>query len=84
MVVRDVKSLQVEKMPEECKSFWEPKICLNYLDWFLSFVKGIVVEDDPTVVYEFRKSNADIYDIKITKTDGNERRVLDDEYINSF
>ncbi|KAJ1134320.1 hypothetical protein NDU88_000772 [Pleurodeles waltl] len=46
----------------ENPDFWKPAVCMNFLDAFLSFVKLVVTEDDPEVVYTFQwKPREDVY-----------------------
>ena len=79
MVVRDVQTLQVQEIPKTCKGFWKTDVCLYFLDTFLSFVKETVVDDDPTVTYEFYWQPGS--NVTVRKTD---RRVLEDWFINSL
>ena len=53
MVVREIEILKVSDMPKMGRQFWSPDVCLRFLNRFLDFVKQIVTEDDPNVMYEF-------------------------------
>ncbi|XP_078502183.1 decapping and exoribonuclease protein-like [Lissotriton helveticus] len=60
---------------------WKPSVCMNFLDAFLSFVKEVVIEDNPEVVYTFRwKPHEDVhYSVKR----GPEHCFLLPEYLQS-
>jgi RAT1-interacting protein len=82
MVVRDIQTLQVQEIPKTCKGFWKTDVCMSFLHSFLSYVKETVIEDDPTVVYEFYWHPG--RNVSCRKSDNKKRPVLEDWYINSL
>uniref|UniRef100_A0AAV2KFJ4 Decapping nuclease n=1 Tax=Knipowitschia caucasica TaxID=637954 RepID=A0AAV2KFJ4_KNICA len=55
-IVVKVETFQISKMSQLIKgenNCWKPTVCMNFCNDFLTFVKDVVSEDDPSVVYLF-------------------------------
>ncbi|XP_077474803.1 decapping and exoribonuclease protein-like [Stigmatopora argus] len=57
-VVVSVKTFHLAEIPqlvtaEDKDNSWRPTVCMNFCSEFLSFVKRVVTEDNPNVVYLF-------------------------------
>ncbi|CAG0918585.1 unnamed protein product [Notodromas monacha] len=52
--VKRVQRLKTQTMHHQAREFWTPQTCFNFLLSFLRWVKDLVSEDDPRVVYSFR------------------------------
>ncbi|XP_053194007.1 decapping and exoribonuclease protein [Scomber japonicus] len=55
-VVIDVETFHISKISHLIKNeynCWKPTVCMNFCSDFLSFVKQVVTEDNPGVVYLF-------------------------------
>ncbi|XP_062585389.1 decapping and exoribonuclease protein-like [Saccostrea cucullata] len=55
-VVHSLEKMKTLKIPQQAKNErdgWDPVICFNFLDKFLSHVKKTCVKDDPKTVYLF-------------------------------
>ncbi|XP_066498680.1 decapping and exoribonuclease protein [Hoplias malabaricus] len=55
-VVVSVETFHVSKISQLIKNehnCWKPTVCMNFCSDFLSFVKSVVKEDDPRLVYLF-------------------------------
>lgn len=55
-VVVSVETFQTSKISQLIKNefnCWKPTVCMNFCSDFLSFVKSVVKEDDPRLVYLF-------------------------------
>lgn len=53
-VVHELKTYKTLEIPSHCKEYpnhWDPNICMNFLNTFLTWLKDIVVIDDKNVVY---------------------------------
>ncbi|XP_013412716.1 decapping and exoribonuclease protein isoform X2 [Lingula anatina] len=56
-VVRRLKTYRTLDMPNIAKHIpnpWDPAVCMNFCDQFLTFVKQVVLKDDPKIVYMFK------------------------------
>lgn len=53
LIVRKVELFEVNDLPKMSQEFWDYKVCINFLNDFLSYVKQVVKEDDPQLVYKF-------------------------------
>ncbi|XP_051570404.1 decapping and exoribonuclease protein [Myxocyprinus asiaticus] len=56
-IVVSVEAFQTSKISQLIKNeynCWKPTVCMNFCNDFLSFVKSVVQEDDPRLVYLFR------------------------------
>lgn len=51
--VRKIDKIIVKELPKLGRGIWSPKVCLNFLNRFLDFVKQVATDDDPDVMYEF-------------------------------
>ncbi|CAG0918584.1 unnamed protein product [Notodromas monacha] len=52
-IVKRVQRMNTKAIPHHAQQFWTPQICINFLSSFLRWVKEIVQEDNPSIVYEF-------------------------------
>lgn len=52
-LVTEVEEIDVAQFPKQGKGFWEPAVCMNFLDKFLSYVKSVVKVDSKEVFYQF-------------------------------
>ncbi|TRY93049.1 hypothetical protein DNTS_025173 [Danionella cerebrum] len=55
-IVASVKTFKTSKISQMIKSeyeTWKPTVCMNFCNDFLSFVKSVVREDNPGLVYLF-------------------------------
>lgn len=55
-VVVSMETIQTSKISQLIKNeynCWKPTVCMNFCSDFLSFVKSVVKEDDPRLVYLF-------------------------------
>ena len=69
MIVREIEVMKVSEMPKMATDFWSPHQCLKFLSRFLDFVKSVVLEDDPHVMYEFDwEPNQDVRYRKVAVT----------------
>ena len=75
-VVLELKTYDTMQIPSQARQFssdWNASVCLNFLDKFLSWMKEIVVEDNPDSVYMFY-FNEPFDKITVTfSSDGHER-----------
>ncbi|KAL7633295.1 UNVERIFIED_CONTAM: hypothetical protein RMT77_016400 [Armadillidium vulgare] len=55
-VVHSLKSFNVDEMPSMSKIHWDKDVMFNFLNEFLSWVKIVVEEDKPNLVYKFQRS----------------------------
>ncbi|XP_019726953.1 decapping and exoribonuclease protein-like [Hippocampus comes] len=61
--VRTYRTTEIPQLVQgEYRSLaWKPEVCMNFCSDFLSFVKRVVIEDDPHVVYLFsRKAGSSV------------------------
>lgn len=78
LTVTSIDRYITHDLPETCKQHWNPAVCLNFLDQFLSFMKRTILHDDPTIVYEFYWScNSRAVTCEMTK---GKRIILHDWY----
>uniref|UniRef100_A0A3Q2YND5 Decapping nuclease n=1 Tax=Hippocampus comes TaxID=109280 RepID=A0A3Q2YND5_HIPCM len=61
-LVVSVRTYRTAEIPQLVQYLgWKPEVCMNFCSDFLSFVKRVVIEDDPHVVYLFsRKALSDV------------------------
>ena len=74
MVVREIERLKVADMPKMATKFWSPDACLLFLNRFLDFAKQVVLEDDPSLMYEFNWEPGS--DVTVRKTTATEDRFV--------
>ncbi|XP_019724083.1 decapping and exoribonuclease protein-like [Hippocampus comes] len=59
--VRTYRTAEIPQLVQGEYLGWKPEVCMNFCSDFLSFVKRVVIEDDPHVVYLFsRKALSDV------------------------
>lgn len=46
LIVRKLEKFNIHDFPEKGRQFWSDKVCLNFLNEFLNFVKQYVTEED--------------------------------------
>ncbi|KAL5017823.1 hypothetical protein ScPMuIL_003545 [Solemya velum] len=82
-VVHRLETLETMRIPETVKHIryhWNPAVCFNFVDQFLSFVKKTVIEDNPKIVYVFEwEPNGDV---RWRETRDSAFHFLPDWYIN--
>ncbi|XP_069672156.1 decapping and exoribonuclease protein-like isoform X4 [Periplaneta americana] len=65
-IVHRLEPFEVSKLPKMAVNFWNPNVCMNFCDHFLSFVKSVVVEEDWQTVWKFEwKPHEDVIATKI-------------------
>ncbi|XP_067007859.1 decapping and exoribonuclease protein [Anabrus simplex] len=52
-VVHQIQEHKVKDLPKLAKKAWDPSVCMNFCNSFLSFTKTVVQEDDPSTVWKF-------------------------------
>ncbi|KAL5473792.1 hypothetical protein EMCRGX_G028348 [Ephydatia muelleri] len=53
-IVKNLQTFKTVEIPKETQndlSLWQPSVCLNFLDAVLTWMREVVVVDDPKVVY---------------------------------
>ncbi|XP_061701814.1 decapping and exoribonuclease protein-like [Syngnathoides biaculeatus] len=59
--VRTYRTAEIPRLVRDEPLPWTPAVCVNFCNEFLSYVKRVVTEDNPHVVYLFsRKSRSDL------------------------
>lgn len=59
--LQDYQTRQIPAMVKDSHNPWNPNVCFNFLEQFLSFLKATVKEDDPSVVHLLTwKSHGDV------------------------
>ncbi|KAF9164136.1 hypothetical protein DFQ26_001782 [Actinomortierella ambigua] len=56
-IVRELQTLKTAEIPQIVRGrrgFWDKRVCINFLDGILKFIRTHVVEDDPMVSYALR------------------------------
>lgn len=53
LIVRKIELFDVNDLPKMSQDFWDYKVCINFLNDFLTYVKQVVTEDDPKLVFKF-------------------------------
>ncbi|XP_063287520.1 decapping and exoribonuclease protein [Pelobates fuscus] len=51
--LQDYRTSDIPHLIRTDQHSWDPAVCMNFCDAFLSFVKNVVTRDDPGVVYLF-------------------------------
>ncbi|KAK7788557.1 hypothetical protein R5R35_011747 [Gryllus longicercus] len=67
-VIHQVEKMQVSDFPRKAKGIWDPALCMNFCDHFLTFVRDVVKEEEPHTVWQFQWSPGE--DIVGTKIPG--------------
>ncbi|KAG0040235.1 Dom-3 Z [Podila clonocystis] len=52
--VQTFKTMEIPRLVRGKEGAWDTTICINFLDSVLSFLKRLVVKDDPTLTYTIR------------------------------
>uniref|UniRef100_A0A8C5MWR7 Decapping nuclease n=1 Tax=Leptobrachium leishanense TaxID=445787 RepID=A0A8C5MWR7_9ANUR len=52
-VLQNYRTSDIPHLIRKDQHSWDPAVCMNFCDAFLSFVKNLVTRDDPRVVYLF-------------------------------
>ncbi|KAG0030926.1 hypothetical protein BGZ81_002066 [Podila clonocystis] len=52
--VQAFKTMEIPRLVRGKEGAWDTTICINFLDGVLSFLKRLVVKDDPTLTYTIR------------------------------
>jgi RAT1-interacting protein len=75
------RTLDIPKQIQDERNMWDPAICLNFLDQFLTWVKEIVTKDNPRVcvIVEWNKPFSHI--TAYEHTEGSGYTVLPDWYL---
>lgn len=84
LIVRWIELFEVNDLPKMSQEFWNHKVCINFLNDFLTHVKNVVSEDDPKLVYKFYwKPNINSSDnvVTCTKTRDPKFRVVPDWFV---
>ncbi|GIY93585.1 decapping and exoribonuclease protein [Caerostris extrusa] len=83
-IINSIDVLRVSNFPKEAHGMWSPDVCLNFCDKFLNFLKRVMIEDDPNVVYKFSYKGKDkIYCTKLVNPE-NRYRVIPKWYTVAF
>ncbi|GIY09904.1 decapping and exoribonuclease protein [Caerostris darwini] len=83
-IINSIDVLRVSNFPKEAHGMWSPDVCLNFCDKFLNFLKRVMIEDDPNVVYKFSYKGKDkIYCTKLVNPE-NRYRVIPKWYTMAF
>ncbi|XP_064489246.1 decapping and exoribonuclease protein-like [Ornithodoros turicata] len=79
-VVCTLQEFKVREMPHLAKDYWSGAVCMNFCDMFLSFVKKMVIRDDPTIVYLFQLFPKEEVQCTLLENPG-DYRLLPDWYL---
>ncbi|ESO08100.1 hypothetical protein HELRODRAFT_169832 [Helobdella robusta] len=55
-IVREVTKLYTKNIPDQCQSIrnaWNPKVCFNFLDKLLDFIRENVTDENRSYMFEF-------------------------------
>lgn len=67
-IVHSVEKMTVSDFPRKAKGFWEPSVCMNFCDYFLTFVRDVVKEEHLYTVWKFEwRPGKDIVGTKINR-----------------
>lgn len=73
---KDFSTLKIPSYSEDgCVVKWNETLCINFLHQFLSWVKKVVLVDDPNVVYTF-SFDEPFQDVLLTVTEDGSDRIL--------
>lgn len=65
-MVHKLENFEVLKIPRMAGNVWDPSICMNFCDRFLSFVWSVVAEESPDTVWKFYwRPHEDVTVVKI-------------------
>lgn len=82
--VREIDVIQVSDLPKMGRQFWSTDVCLNFLNRFLDFVKRVVIEDDPEIVYKFNwDAGSDYVTVRQTAVTS-DRFVIQDWFVDQL
>ncbi|XP_072022223.1 decapping and exoribonuclease protein-like [Amphiura filiformis] len=82
-VVSHLKSFDTLRMPKYSRGEWNGAVCFHFMEQFLTYIKSVVVEDDPSVVFLFERRPGSS-EITYRKLKGPPDQFLPDWYIQEF
>ena len=82
MVIRSLQNFTVKELPHDAECYWSKIVCVNFLNDFLTFVKSVVVTDDPRLIYSFVWAPQE--PVTCTTTRDPKYRVIPDWFIETF
>lgn len=65
-MVHKLEDFEVIKLHKMAGNVWDPSVCMNFCDRFLSFVQRVVVEEGPDTVWKFEwRPHEDVTAVRI-------------------